>query len=428
MRFEQIARAIAFPIFLAGCASPGADAGAHSNSRAAVSSDGTVESNDSAGDGAAVEMRVFFAKSCPVSGATQEGVFGGLALAVASNVVGKLVGSGVDALGQYLSNQQAITFMDATRVDGFITSTKGIATYNQNISCMIVVAARSFGGPQPQNYDPLPTLAQTVLLKNSIYKATKLSGTALFYMEAALHFNNPDSAKLNSTAFTYIPKSFYYPAFITPGGWRYSASRDVLLKIDFSAPSQTATFASFEWQWSGVKSGAISENSVLAKTLPWSALPDGLAAAASKINSDTATPVFPVNIKVLLTETAKPHVILKYLGEALVAQKTAIVDSATSTVNQAFSEQARVAVRQAAANDVGKKYDDYISAYDAAKLAQEKYLAAGDLAARKKSLALAQLAYVKLTSAESAVRLAYDASDIGSFDALPKLPDLPKTT
>lgn len=425
MNFQQLSGVAGLSLLLVGCAAVAPGGPPNVNFGPTAGADSKTGTEDLGGEGGAAEMRVFFAKSCPVSGPTQEGVLGGIALAVASNVVGKLVGSGVDALGQYLSSQQAITFTDSTRIDGLVTSTKGVVTYNQNVSCMIVVAAKSFGAPQPANYDPLPTLAQTELLKNNIYKTTKLSGTALFYMEAALHFNNHDNVKLSSTAFTYVPKKFYYPSFITPGGWRYNSSRDVLLKIDFSLPGQATTFASFDWHWAGVKSGAISESSVIARTLPWSALPDGLATAASKVNTDTATPVFPVNVKVLLTETAKPHVILKYLGEALVAQKSTIVDSATSTVNQAFSEQARVSVRQAAAADVGKKYDEYVTAYDSAKSAQEKYVAASDITAKKKSLALAQLAYVKLSSAESAIRLAYDASDIGSFDALPKLPDIP---
>lgn len=397
-----------FLLALAGCATTAGPSGA----------------GESAPDveGADAQMRVFFSSACPVSGATKEGALGVVALSVASDVVGKLVGSGIDALGNYLSSERAISFSEATRVDGFVAAKQGVALYNTKISCMVIVVAKNFGGPKPDKYMPVGPLAQTQALTDEIYNVTKLSGPALFYMEMALHFNTHDSTKISSTAFTYVPRLFYYPAFITPGSWRYSRTRDVLLKVELLQPGQTSAFGTFDWQWDGVSSGAIAAESVLSHAVPWSPLPDGLSAAAEKVTAgETATQVYPVNVKVMLTETAKPHTILKYIGESLVAQKSTITDAATATVNQAFSEQARIEVRQAAAADVGKKYDDYVAAYDDAQAAQQKYAAATDATTKKKTLVAAKLSYAKLSAAEATVRIAYRSAGIGDFDPLPKL-------
>jgi hypothetical protein len=373
-----------------------------------------------------VEMQAFFANECPISGVVKEGAGGAVVAAIFGDVIGKLASNGVDALGKYLSADKAVTFEQSTRMDGFAVSASGTVNNNPATRCVVLVAASDFGKPKPPNYDPLPGKVTLDQVKEKIYALTRLSGSADFYMELGIKFNSKDTQKIPSSSFTYEPRAFYYPNFLVPSGLRYSSRRDILLQFEISQPSEKQPFATFTWQWTGVKKGGISEESVVNRKLPWSSLPEELSSAGKKAPSEGTVPIFPVNVKVMLTETAKPHVILKYIGEALVAQKDTIVENATAAATQAVSEQARLNARQAASDNVKKKYADYTAAYDTAKAAQAKYAASTDTRSKQQNLATAKQAYLDLDLAEASIKLVYGSAGIGPFSPLEQLPKLPE--
>lgn len=372
-----------------------------------------------------VQLRVGFAKedNCPVSASRNESVLGGAAIAIAADVGGKLIGGAIDALANYLSSDKAVTYTATARMDAFaISDGKGAVTFNTSQVCLIAVVGRTFGSSGATNLPSFFPDASLQSASNKINKATGLSGPALLYLEGMLSFN--DAPGIPSTAFTFIPKYWYYPDFIAPDSWRFSASRDVLLRIELSEPGKSSPFSVLEFQWNGVEKGKISNESVRSLVLPWSALPDGLGDAASKNKTGNPVPVLPVNVKAIFTETAKPYVVLQYLGEALKAQKQTLVTETEDIITQSLSQQARVTARQTAIADIEKKYSDYSSAYDAAKAAYDKYTAATTNSAKLAALAAAKIAYAKLDAAKTLAKAVYGNADLGPFQELPPLPSI----
>lgn len=368
----------------------------------------------------APQLRVVFADRCPSD--KDRRAFSPIVLSAAGYVLGQVVGNTIDTISKSLSSTQAITFSDAARLDGFALAQNGEVFSSGASKCMIVVVGSHFGGALPENTKLLPGRTLDDDVTRRIVTATKLSGPALFYLEARVRFNNQEAGARASSAFTYEPQLFYYPNFIAPNTWRYTSKRDVLLKVEFARPGQATPFASFDWLWSGVQSGGVSEESVKAGLLPWSPIPDGLEAAAADAKAlGERVSIYPVNVKASLTETAKPRVLLKYLGDALAAQKDNIVSEVTSTLNQSVSSEARATARLAAATEVGKKYEEYISAYDEASKAYAAIWTAGaNQALQKKNRAAARIAFAKLSATESLTRAAFRTADI-AFNPLPSI-------
>ncbi|RNF29190.1 hypothetical protein NM04_19220 [Massilia aurea] len=381
---------------------------------------------------ASPELRVFFKETCP-SGVAPDfrpeeppgGLPSAILLGVAGNVVAGMVGSTVDTVGKALSSNQAVTFTANSRISGFAKAKKGEVQMNARMNCMIVVASRHFGGAAQDRSTFLSQRGNSGELSAAISDATRLSGPALFYLEATIEYNEvpPPYGANASTAFTYVPRTFYYPEFIAPVSWRYSSTRDVLLKVELAAPGQAQPFASFDFLWSGVKGGSITEEAMQTRTLPWALIPSGLTAAAQATgNLDDPVAVFPVNVNASFTETAKPRVLLKHLGEALAAQKGDIVAAATSEFKQAVSAEARATAKAATADELGKKYDAYVLAYEQAAAAHAAIPATGPQRAPR--IAAARIAYVKLSAAETLARRAFREADV-MFDAMAPLDPLP---
>jgi hypothetical protein len=398
-------------LILAGCSStPTVNAGA----------DKKVDSS--------YQMRIGFlpADSCPVTrGKNKESaVFAAAGIAIAAEVAGKVVGNAVDALGDYLSKDQAISYKDNSRMDGFAKSNKGKAVVsNDEESCMIIVIAKDFGTPKDNaftSYFADPTLQSA---SPDINKATGVNGPLALYLEARIKFSGGEGSV--PTAFTFVPVYWYYPQFITPDSWRFGSERDVLLRAELSTPGTATPFGLLEMQWTAVKSGGISSQSVVGKKLPWSPLPQRLTEAATKVTSESLQKIYPVNVNAIFTETAKPYVLLKYTGDALKNQKATLSNAAEDTLTQAFSQQARITARQAALGDIEKRYNDYSTAYDNAAASYTAYEDATGVA-KTKALAKARFAYEHLDNSKATLQAAYNNAGMGSFDPLPELTPLPR--
>ncbi|VVQ32992.1 hypothetical protein [Pseudomonas fluorescens] len=373
------------------------------------------------------QMRVAFlpGSNCPVTRGQEEesGVFAAAGIAIAAEVAGKIVDSAVDALGDYLSKDQAISYRDNSRMDGFAKADKqGKITSNNKETCMIIAIAQDFGKTPDGEFGSFFSDESLKSASNSINKAIGINGPLALYLEARIIFSGEEGN--TPTAFTFVPAYWYYPKFITPNSWRFGSERDVLLRAELSLPGQTANFGLLELQWNSVKSGSISKDSVLSKKLPWSPLPEGLSEAATKVTTDSMKTILPINVKAIFTETAKPYVLLKYTGDALKNQKTALNTATQDTVTQALSQQARIVARQAAVVDVEKKYTDYTTAYDTAAASYDVYENANG-SAKNKALVQARLAYKKLDNSRAILRATYSNAGIGSFESLPALTPLP---
>lgn len=372
------------------------------------------------------QMRVGFssADNCPVTRGNdkESAAIAAVGVAIAAEVAGKLVGNAVDALGDYLSKDQAISYKDSSRMNGFAKSSKGgELSSNDEEGCMIIVIAKDFGTPANNTFSSYFTDPTLQTASPAINRATGVNGPLALYLEARFKFSG---GKGNTpTAFTFVPVYWYYPRFVTPDSWRFGSERDVLLRAELSTPGAASPFGLLELQWSAVKSGGISSQSVVGRKLPWSPLPEGLTLAATKVTSEIQKPIYPVNVKAIFTETAKPYVLLKYTGDALKNQKATLSGAAEESVTQAFSQQARITARQSAVGDIEKKYNDYSTAYDNASASYTTYKNATGIE-KTKALVRARIAYEKLDNSETTLQAAYNNAGIGSFEPLPALTPL----
>jgi len=367
---------------------------------------------------AAQQMRVGFTQTCPASGKARESALAGVGAAILVDIAGRVVGGAIDALAHYLTNDKATSFTAAGRMNAFAAQdADGTISINASEACVVVVVGTSFNSAlSDSERAQLPQL-QGVPQKiqdasRDIAKVTGLVSGLSFYFEGVLQ---PD--KVATGAFTLVPKYWYYPKFLSDSGWQYKKERDVLFKIELATPGDKA-FASWDLQWQAVTEGQIKEQEVTDRVIPWSAYPSGI----SKLQH--AGLLLPVNASVLLTETSSPYTIVKYVGQALAAQKDQITTDVKTSLELALSQQARLDARKAALADVDVKYKAYSDAYTAAKAAYDTYTSATD-AAKPNALALARIAYAKVDVASAYLRAVYQSASIGDFPAFPPLPQLP---
>lgn len=396
----------------------------------------TTTSSIAAATHPAPELRVGFSESkCPISTSERHSVFGAAAIAIAGEVAGKVVSNSVTALGDYLSSENAISYLDSTRANGFVEIGKKGISFNRNVACLIVVVGTEFNRKADgETVAKMPAFVGDSELQQfnwQINQATGLYSKALLYLEAEIIFNN-STAQPNPTVFTFAPQYWFYPKFISPDSFKYQDQRDVLLRVELSEPGQKSPFGELELKWTGVAEGAIKNVSVTSKRLPWQPMPGGITDAVkgvtglSSLGENDAIEILPINVKAIFTETAKPHTILKYIGEALKGQSATLGTAAQDAVTQSLSQQARVTAKQAALAGVEKRYAEYSAAYDAASDAYGTYKSATTPAARAKAAGAYQLAYKKVANLESLTRQVYAEADAGAFVPLPAL-EAPKS-
>lgn len=366
---------------------------------------------------AAEQMRVGFVNQCPVTASVRESGLEGIAAGVLIAVGTRLVGDTVDAISGYLTKTDAKTYTATARINAFgDRAIDGTTSINAQEACIVVVIGKTFNNAM--------TAEQRAALRFSasdrkivdatpgISSATGLTDGLIFYFEGILQ-----PAK-SGEAFTLIPKYWYLPGFLGQGGLQYKPERDLLFKIELAAPGKPA-FAAWEMQWTAMAAGKVSNDEVVNRTLVWAAMPQELA------NRTKPGTFFPINANVILTETAQPYTILKYIGEALAGQKQAIVSEAQTALQSALLQQARLDARKAALTSIEAKFKAYNDAYATAKDAQSKYAAATDPATKTAALVAARVAYSRFDVATAELRAVYDGGDLGPFPTLPALPPLP---
>lgn len=371
----------------------------------------------------ATEMRVAFTELCPVTPDEKEGVLSGIAVSIAANVGAKIVGGAIDVLSSYLTKEEASIFATTSRMDGLFYSEAGKLTLNEFERCMVIAVGSNFSEVSDKKKQAelqiLP--GKTPSTNLAIYNALKLVSEPNFYAEFRLVSNADHGA--NPSVFTLVPKFIHYPEFVAEDTLLKKAERDVLLNVEFIEPGQAQAFGSMEMKWTGVKKGDITSAAIRSRKLPWIALPASTGSLKSP-GGDQTSPLFPINVKANLIETAKPFTLAKYIGEALKEEKDTITKVAKESIEYSLSQDARLSAKNLAINDIESKYKTYLDAYDTASKSYDLYQAhsPGDAAGKKKMELTTKIAYQKLSLAETALKRSYDNAGVGLDGLLPALP------
>lgn len=370
------------------------------------------------------QLRVGFTPTCPSKDSKKESaVLATVGATIAASIGQKVAEATIDKISTYLSQNEEYILGGDGRMEAFAVWTKeGDIKPNPEQQCMIVVIGKSFA-PANLSKDEFKELTENVKTPfpnyNNVvvYNATGLIGEPLLYLEALMEFRD---SKNSPSFFHFTPRAWHYPNFISDDSWRFSKARDFLLKVDFNIPGQAKPFATLEIKQEDMEPGGLTSRSVIDKTQPWIPLPDVIdkPAAPEKIKTDEY--VYPVNARAIITETKKPHTLLKYLGEATSSQKDEISQLAADEIMRATDQSARLTAKEVALSTAATKYDAYVTAYTAASDAVTAYQAASE---NQKALARtkAEIAIKKLAIARAVAKSAIKEAGIGGFEDLPPL-------
>ncbi|WP_152623768.1 MULTISPECIES: hypothetical protein [Pseudomonas] len=398
---------------LFGCAS------GPTNSSSPTSSGPSIE--------APTQLRVGFNPTCPSKESKKESaVLATVGATIAASIGQKVTEATLDKISSYLSRNEEYTLDGDGRMEAFAIWTKeGDIKPNPEQQCMIVVIGKSFA---PANLSKKAFNELTKDFKNPfpnydnavVYKTTGLIGEPLLYLEALIEFRD---SKNSPSFFHFTPRAWYYPKFISDDSWRFNKARDFLLKVDLTIPGQPKPFATLEIKQEDMVPGGLTSNSVIDKIQPWVPLPDVIDKPASPEKIKTDEYVYPVNARALITETKKPHTLLKYLGEAASSQKDEISRFVGDEIMKATDQSARLAAKETALSTASTKYDAYVTSYTAASDAVAAYQAASENA-KAQARTKAEIAIKKLAIARAVAKSAIKEAGIGGFEDLPPLASL----
>jgi hypothetical protein len=373
---------------------------------------------------APTQLRVGFSPLCPTKDASKESaVLATVGATIAANVGQKITEATLDKLSAYLSKNEEYNLSGDGRMNAFaVWTTDGEVKPNTNEQCMILVIGKEFAPAGLSN-------AKYMALRKglnppfrdykdyAIYQSTGLVGQPLLYLEAIIEFRE---SKNSPSYFNFTPREWYYPRFISKDGWRFNKARDFLLKVDLTIPGQANSFGSFEIKQENMLSGGLTSSFVIDKIQPWIPLPEVIDKPASPDKIKTAEYVYPVNVHALITETQKPHTLLKYLGDATNSQKEEISGFVRDEIMRATDQSARLAAKESALSTATTKYDAYVVAHAAASDAIAAYQSAPENK-KAQERTKAEIAIKKLALARAVAKSAVKEADIDGFEDLPPL-------
>ncbi len=390
------------------------------------------------GPSPAQELRVGFASHCPMSTKSPgESTLTAAGVALLADFGRRIVGEQIDKIAKQMAEDQVVKYTATGRMSGFYSKSAvkpTEVTLNGTQACLLVALgkfrASKEANPSPgaaKAPNPLPGAAKApnplpgaakALTSEDIGKLSKVFGDVeeplRFYMEGVFEVSD------DRTAFAFLPTYFYYPAFINEGTLFSSSKHDILVRVEWLEPGEASVFAVSQLQWDAVvesPKGVViaDEAGIKGKQSEWMKLP--------QIAAPSGPGVFgPVNVKVLVSETAKPHSIAKYLGDALKGQKDAITKETQSAITQAVSTEARLAAKLKLNEAAQTANAAYVAAYDDAAKAFDAWNDAKD--GKPEKLNAARLAYQRLPSLEQLARGAFGDAGI-PFEPRPSLKPLP---
>jgi len=321
-----------------------------------------------------LEARLFALPSCPVSGFNQPTEeIAGVAAALLAQVVGKAVGAGVDVLANALTREIPTTLQATERVSAwYVKDTANVFKISPNNTCIVGVVSESFGARnQNANFAELETAFKGADRRGEDFSRLEQNTRNLSRIGVVrvpvLYFELRMVTSASGGVFSVDPVFFHYPKAFGEKPFFGSAARDVLVQLDLQLPSENEPFASLKLvDVQGVADGYFSTRRFAGRRFPWLVLPSTDAAQGVKDG-----PTVPVNLKLLVSETAKPGTLGKIIGESLASQRQALVEAAETKTKYAISESERQSARSTAAATASTALTSYFEAYDAYVVAKK---------------------------------------------------------
>lgn len=370
------------------------------------------------GASAADELRVGFADTCPLSGvAARENAFAAIGAAILADFGGRIVGGLIDQIGAALSEDKVVSFESVGRMQGFYNKDEKKQGLKLNTSegCLIIVIGEFGGDKMPENLFPKAVNPRVAAPAGVTLAFGNLKGPPKLYIEGVF-----EKAK-DESAFAFEPTYVYYPAFLSEGTIFSSSQRDLLVRVEWSKPGEEP-FAAAQLTWTAVSendSGVViaKQADLAGKKTAWFKAPDfGTRTEGGRFGA--------TNVKVLVSETAKPYTLAKYLGEALKGQKEQITTATKGVITQSVSTEARLEAKLKLNETAQAANTVYVTAYDDAQKAFDAWNDEKDPAAKPSKLNAARLAYQKVPDTEQLARRAYANAGL-PFESRPALKPLP---
>ena len=264
----------------------------------------------------------------------------------ASAVVRSLLGVAIDTIVNYLDDPRSISFdvvLPVESIDKLVAGT----------DCLFVSAAALDKWSTPNQ-------------KPNVWSPPDQLPTPFF---AQLSFSTPSPAPANATL-RPIVRAWKYAEFLQPSCpvFRNCSRRDVAMQLDFLAPAAKfadSSIAAQPFAFAVVGATAGDVQAAMATSGPGTALPWFLLGEMKG----------PVNIRFSLVETSQPNAFTKALGAALIAQKTAILDTVDNKL-KGISDQIAAQAAQADVAAAAKAFDAYKTSFDTASATLAAYNAA----------------------------------------------------
>lgn len=364
----------------------------------------------------AFEARIFVKDKCIVTGTPPQPLeSGAIAAAFLANVAGTLVSTGMDALAKALG-EEVVTTMKATARGGnwYVAGSDGGVKLNQEIGCLIAVVAEDMRGTGSPIDDKALKQFEAELegLQKDEQEHLRLAGYAkelaqlglsrapAFYLEAKFA-----TTKI-APVFALEPTLVHYPGFMGGKPWLSKNQRDVVIGFEFSTVD--GDFASTLLTFEGLKEGQLNTKKITSSVLPWISMPP---TEGVKMVNDKA---LPFNVRMTITETAKPGVLGKALSSATTASKDAVKEAVETKVKLAVSASERQAARNAATASANTALSAYFDAYAEWKAAEDALaaVAIGDAKAKAKAKLVLDIRKSMLDNAQSAAKDAMENAGI----------------
>ncbi len=295
------------------------------------------------------ELTVLTKTDCPIvhQNARELALIPALLVPFITSLAGNFMGAGVDSVVAALTKDRPTTLSASEPVAGFIQYTDTGPAISPSLRCIIAfVTVRNDNGMVRADAAGLSAwleqqrtrLGQGKTGEATVDKfryVTKLQAPPAFYAEFVMKI--APIKKRAPAAIAFVPVLMSYSSFVGRDHFLASSRRDFLFTLGVSQPGQKDPFLSY----------SVNKDSILVSEFKgeayeghyvWQPFPSALF----QLPSDAATNELfdPVNVTASFVETTHPNLLSQALGVAARDQKSALVETATTQVNQTVSPEA----------------------------------------------------------------------------------------
>lgn len=360
----------------------------------------------------AYETRVLVREKCVVAASVPVvKEWGAIGASFLASVAGSLVSATLDAVSDNLSKDVVTTFTATNRGDNWYVETDGKIAISPAVNCVIGVVSSDLRDvlEADSDVDKRFSVAEIAKFQDALAKVQVQTGTAMNFhgKERGLlqlgitkvpevYFEAQVVTTDAGPVFALDPVFFHYPKFLGDKPWFGSDKRDVMIGLEFSLVG--GAFATPIMSFEGVRGDEITTSRARGMRLPWVSMPstDGMTKGAGVGH--------PYNVKMTITETAKPGTLGKALAGAVAANKDAVKEAVETKVKLAVSSAERQTARNAATTAANAALATYFDAYAQWQAAVDAFnaLPANDTAGRAKADLLVKVRESMLRNAQSA--------------------------